>query len=61
MKSVNNITIENRFDKIQERAIVNAAARLNRIERLTEADKPEVLDFLSVRPVHTVVMTSFIL
>jgi GNAT superfamily N-acetyltransferase len=27
---------------------------------LTEADRPEVLAFLSLRPVHTVVMTSFI-
>jgi GNAT superfamily N-acetyltransferase len=28
---------------------------------LTEADTPEVLSFLRIRPVHTIVMTSFIL
>lgn len=34
---------------------------LKRLQILTEADKQEVLSFLKVRPVHTVVMTSFIL
>ena len=33
---------------------------LKRIKILTETDKQEVLSFLKVRPVHTVVMTSFI-
>lgn len=33
---------------------------LTRIERLTEDKKAEVLNFLEVRPVHTVIMTSFI-
>jgi GNAT superfamily N-acetyltransferase len=33
---------------------------LKRMRMLTEADKPEVLSFLKLRPVHTVVMTSFI-
>jgi uncharacterized protein len=33
---------------------------LKRLQLLTEADKKEVLSFLKVRPVHTVVMTSFI-
>lgn len=33
---------------------------LSGIRRLTNADKHEVLAFLSVRPVHTVVMSSFI-
>lgn len=60
MKSVNTIAVENRFDKIQSQAVLHHAARLNRTERLTESDKHEALNFLSVRPVHTVVMTSFI-
>ena len=33
---------------------------LSRLHRLTEADRTEVLEFLSIRPVHTVVMASFI-
>ncbi|MEZ5428389.1 MAG: GNAT family N-acetyltransferase [Pyrinomonadaceae bacterium] len=33
---------------------------MNRVESLTEANKQEVLSFLAQRPVHTVVMTSFI-
>ena len=33
---------------------------MNRVSRLTENDRAETLAFLAVRPVHTVVMTSFI-
>ena len=33
---------------------------LSRVQRLTENDRQEVLSFLSVRPVHTVAMKSFI-
>ena len=33
---------------------------LSRLHQLTEADRTEVLEFLSIRPVHTVVMASFI-
>lgn len=40
--------------------IANAVANLNRTGVLTENDAQEVMDFLKVRPVHTVVMTSFI-
>lgn len=43
-----------------EYIISNAVANLSRVQILTEADKPEVLGFLKMRPVHTVVMTSFI-
>ncbi|MBS1795042.1 MAG: GNAT family N-acetyltransferase [Acidobacteria bacterium] len=41
-------------------AITRAVSNLSRVSALTEADQPEVLEFLKVRPVHTVVMTSFI-
>jgi len=34
---------------------------LSRVQKLTGIDRTEVLSFLSQRPVHTVVMTSFIL
>lgn len=43
-----------------EYAIANAVANLSRVQVLTENDTPEVLGFLKMRPVHTVVMTSFI-
>lgn len=42
--------------------LVNAfpTASLSNVSELTEAERDEVLSFLAVRPVHTVVMTSFI-
>ena len=40
--------------------IKNAPANLSRVQVLTDADRQEVLEFLKLRPVHTVVMTSFI-
>jgi uncharacterized protein len=42
--------------------LVNAfpAADLSKVSELTEAEREEVLAFLAVRPVHTVVMTSFV-
>jgi uncharacterized protein len=43
-----------------EYIIANAVANLSRVQILTKADQPEVLGFLKMRPVHTVVMTSFI-
>jgi hypothetical protein len=33
---------------------------LNRLHLLKNENEPEVLEFLNQRPVHTVVMTSFI-
>lgn len=36
------------------------APDMGRLSRLTESDRVEVLAFLAIRPVHTVVMTSFI-
>ncbi len=42
------------------RSIVNAPD-LSRVQRLTENDRQEVFAFLSVRPVHTVAMKSFII
>ncbi|MBK7704614.1 MAG: GNAT family N-acetyltransferase [Acidobacteria bacterium] len=43
-----------------EYVFANAVANLNRVSLLTESDRTEVLEFLKKRPVHTVVMTSFI-
>ncbi len=39
---------------------IDQVTDLNRVWLLTENDRVEVLGFLSVRPVHTVVMTGFI-
>jgi uncharacterized protein len=43
-----------------EYIISNAVANLSRVQILTESHTQEVLGFLKVRPVHTVVMISFI-
>lgn len=51
---------ENHKTNSLEYIISNAVANQSRVQILTEADKQEVLEFLKVRPVHTVVMTSFI-
>ena len=40
--------------------ITNAPANLSRVQVLTDADRQEALEFMKLRPVHTVVMTSFI-
>ena len=51
---------ENQRVNSLEYVIANAVANLNRVSELTESDRTEVLAFLQRRPVHTVVMTSFI-
>lgn len=43
-----------------EYTLANAVANQSRVRVLTENDRQEVLSFLQVRPVHTVVMSSFI-
>jgi len=43
-----------------EYIISNAVANLSRVQVLSENNTQEVLEFLKIRPVHTVVMTSFI-
>src|SRR5688500_14628995 len=53
-------TAESRVERVEEQVILGAPANLNRVVRLREADKTEVLEFLNKRPVHTVVMTGFI-
>jgi uncharacterized protein len=40
--------------------VIELAPDLSRVNELTEREREEVLNFLSVRPVHTVVMASFI-
>ncbi len=47
-------------DMFQEQMFVQTAPKLQRLQLLTEYDRQEVLEFLANRPVHTVVMSSFI-
>jgi len=56
----NNLARINRNEKSFESTILAPAPELNRVQVLNEANTEEVLNFLSARPVHTVVMTSFI-
>lgn len=44
----------------QAQAKVKSALNMRNLQVLSEFDKAEVLEFLSIRPVHTVVMSSFI-
>ena len=46
---------------LENRGFIKAVPDLNRLQMLTEADRQEVLSFLKIRPVHTVVMTSWII
>ena len=53
-------TTKPRYDLSQIGGSIMAAPDLSSISELRTKDTKEVLDFLSLRPVHTVVMTSFI-
>jgi len=51
----------NRKRSIPQAALLTMAPDLSRAVELTSQDEAETLAFLKIRPVHTVVMTSFIL
>ncbi len=55
---VTKIIADNRIASRQP--ILKIDPEMNRLQSLTVANESEVLDFLVLRPVHTVVMTSFI-
>lgn len=44
----------------QNQGFVKAVPALNNLHALAEANRPEIFEFLALRPVHTVVMKSFI-
>lgn len=46
--------------EVRPHVALSIAPAMNRLSQLTEADRADALDFLKVRPVQTVVMTSFI-
>ena len=51
------------FNEVKESRMSDAfafASELNPVELLTENERTEVLSFLQARPVHTVIMTSFV-
>ena len=54
-------TYDARATRYLPTSLLQVAPDLSRLHRLTEADRVEVMAFLSIRPVHTVVMTSFII
>ena len=60
MKLQTNSNLAARKQNIAPHIFIEAVPSLERIQILTEANRIEVLDFLKMRPVHTVVMTSFI-
>jgi uncharacterized protein len=54
------ITQQNSLDMFQAQVLVKSALKMQNLQILSEYDRAEVLEFLSIRPVHTVVMSSFI-
>ncbi len=61
MKTLNSqITKRTSLDMYQAQVIVKSALKMQNLQILSEHDRAEVLEFLSIRPVHTVVMSSFI-
>jgi uncharacterized protein len=52
--------VHSQSDFSPSRGFIKTIPNLNLLQILTEADQPEVLEFLKMRPVHTVIMTSFI-
>ncbi len=58
MKNLNRV--ENTFEIARNQVPVFSVPEMQRLQRLTETNEAEVIRFLKIRPVHTVVMTSFI-
>lgn len=57
------VTTDSLYNEVRELRTNDAfavALEINPVEVLTDYDRTEVLSFLKVRPVHTVIMTSFI-
>ena len=52
--------VENKIRKVESQVPVVAVPDMQRLEVLTNDSTEEVTKFLKVRPVHTVIMTSFI-
>lgn len=53
-------SVEKRFESVNSQVPVIAVPNLKQLEVLKEENTTEVREFLKVRPVHTVVMSSFI-
>lgn len=54
------ITNNNTYRQSNVQPVIELAAVLSRVSELAECERDEVMKFLAVRPVHTVVMTGFI-
>lgn len=60
---MNKYAIANRIYELKELRMNDSfasASQINPVEVLTENERAEVMNFLKVRPVHTVIMASFI-
>lgn len=61
---MNTLTIQNtdwyHLNMIQKQVFVQTVPKVQFVHQLVETDRKEVLEFLAARPVHTVVMSSFI-
>lgn len=53
-------SVEYKFETASNHVPVIAVPEMKNLQVLTDNNKAEVLEFLKIRPVHTVVMTSFI-
>lgn len=53
-------TSQNSLDMYQAQVLVKSALKMQNLQLLSEFDRAEVLEFISIRPVHTVVMSGLI-
>ncbi len=60
MKNTNIISIAHHRATVAQAISLTVTPETSRLRRLDNSNEPEVLEFLKMRPVHTVVMTSFI-
>lgn len=60
LQLVKNVDYSRAEEELQTSAFLVAVPDLKKLEVLTEENRTEVLELLQVRPVHTVVMVSFI-
>lgn len=60
MKSNSVNAVKRQAGAFPQTVLAKSVFSQNQVARLREADKPEILEFLNFRPVHTIIMTSLI-
>ncbi len=58
--NIHTAQIKAAVTSVSRNALLKVKPEMSRLQQLSEANRTEVLAFLKLRPVHTVVMTSFI-